>query len=182
MKTLMIFSKILIILTYFSHQQPLELAYCDDCAFHCCNILKTCSSTESSCYCIEKTCKNGCCKNEKCGSEEECNDTVGLINFVVIIICIFIFVVCASFLGVKIMKKKYHNNAVINIDEANNNENLNIISNNNEIYNSGKKTEGIFIQNVILGQPLEFCVENKDDNNLILEGEPIIKETKPEDK
>lgn len=168
---------IFLFLSYCTPQQPIELAYCDECAFHCCDIFKTCSSIESSCYCIEKTCKNGCCVDGKCGSEEKCNEksTITLITLIVIIICMSICVIWGSYLCIK--RKKKTINTIRNIEEVNNENFVNNNSNNiedNENCNSGRNTEGILIENVVLGQAMEFFIENKEKNNVLAEGEESI--------
>lgn len=45
---------------------------CDDCKFSCCEKNASCAESVLTCECSSFQCKYGCCKENRCGTKEEC--------------------------------------------------------------------------------------------------------------
>ena len=139
---------------------------CDDCTYGCCNIYGSCAASSSTCYCKTSTCLNKCCVDERCGSDNECSTSSTLAIVIVLIsifgACVLCFTFCLCLTRIKrrnLIRNRIRNDADavdgIPIQQASSAHN--------------GKSEGVPIENVYLGEPVEFPMEN----GVIMEGEPI---------
>lgn len=144
---------------------------CDTCIFTCCDIYGNCATNPSFCYCKTTTCSNKCCVNEHCGTEDECSNTSTLAVIIVLItifaICLFCFTVCLCMSRIKeknIVRNRIRNN--------NNHENdgIEVIQLEGPNSSNTKKIEGLPIENVFLGQPVDFT---DSVNERIMQGKPV---------
>ena len=137
---------------------------CDDCSYGCCNAFGVCAQYIASCYCRTSTCKHQCCVDEHCGSESECATSSTLAVIIVLIsifgICVLCFTACLCLTRLK--RRNAGRNRVRN--EENVAEEINLQA------SANGKSEGVPIENVIIGQPIEF----PNEFGQVVEGQPII--------
>lgn len=189
MKTLIKLFQILLLFHFTRQDSSTEYQYCDDCPLHCCNVEKHCATTESSCYCLTSSCSRNCCFDNKCGSEDDCNPlSVYAVLYAVVALvglCVCCFIVCLGIANLKRRRNAKKNLVSFGENQKNSRENHEKIQENQQFgelqsINTGKRTEGVPVENVFLGQLLEFP-ETSGKNNEFVEGEPIILGEKQEE-
>ena len=141
-------------------------AQCDDCAYSCCNVYGNCAASSAVCYCKPSTCRNQCCVDERCGSDTECSTSSTLAIIIVLIsifsMCVFCFAVCLCL--TRMRRKNTLRNRIRNDDRGEGG------SGDVMAMTSQKNMIGVPIENVCLGQPVDFP---NDVQGMAIEGQPI---------
>lgn len=66
--------------------------FCDDCKFSCCGKNGLCAESVSLCECSSFQCKHGCCKDDRCGTQEQCKKNTNTILMLVFFFSCFIII------------------------------------------------------------------------------------------